>query len=216
MAARWLLFGERMLIHVGIGLAFLLALVAPAAAQSAPPPPPPPPGYAPEPVATPPKTYTFQVGGGYLVGGDLTIEDDDGAYDASLDGGPVLTFAVDRLVNPRISLGLFASGIKSEVEGTGVAIITLGGTIKSRFHLSNGMQIRVGAALGYQRTSVDEDGGITIEGVDIAPILELAFSPNRSKSFTLQATAISQPSGGGDEVDVTFAPIPYIAGLLEL
>ena len=200
--------------RVTILLAGLCAFAAPAGAQPAPPPPPPPPGLAPvAPPVSAPSTFAFQIGGGYLSSGTVFIE----GFEATSSGGPLGTLAIDSLVAPRMSLGLFAVGAHTEVGDIGANVATFGGTIKARFGSPSGVQLRVGVAFGLQLITLDEDedGSEMIKGFDVAPIVEVAFPSSGSLSFVLQASALSQPAGGNADVEVTFAPISYVAALLE-
>jgi hypothetical protein len=133
------------------------------------------------------------------------------------DAGALGSVAIDSLVSSRLSLGLFAVAARTEVEGTTAQISTVGMTIKSRFGSPTGTQFRVGVALGYQRITVEDAEGMDpIQGFDVAPIIEVAFPSTRSMNLVLQASALSQPAGGNSDVEVTFAPIGYVAALIEI
>lgn len=194
-------------------LAGLLVTTTTALADTAPAPPPPPP-YPGAPAAAPePDRFAFQIGAGYLSGGDVYVED----FEVETSGGALATLAVDSIVSSRLSLGLFAVAAKSDVGDTGATISTVGATIKSRFGSATGTQFRVGLAFGYQRIAIDDAEGMDpIQGFDIAPVLEVAFPSSGSMSFVLQASALSQPVGGNSDVEVTFAPIAYVAALVEI
>ena len=188
-----------------VPLALLLA--ATAHAQPAPPPPVPTPEAAP---AEP--RFAFQAGLGYLNGGNVYVDDSE----VETDGGGLLALAIDSLMSSRMSLGSFLVAARTDVAGTSATIATIGGTIKSRFGSPTGTQLRVGIAFGYQRITLDDAEDMdTIQGFDIAPIIEVAFPWRRSTRFVLQASALSQPAGGNSDVEVTFAPIAYLAALVE-
>jgi hypothetical protein len=191
------------------GLAAVLITATAALADTAPPSPPPPPGIT---SATELERFAFQGGLGYLNGGDVAVEDDE----VETDGGPLVSLAVDSIVSPRMSLGLFAIATSLDAGDSTARITTLGGTIKARFGAPTGTQVRVGVALGYQRITIEDADIEAIQGFDIAPIVEVAFPTSKSMRVVLQASALSQPAGGNSDVEVTFAPMGYLAALVEI
>jgi hypothetical protein len=191
------------------GLAAVLFTATTALADATPSPPPPPPGVVSQPD---PERFAFQGGLGYLNGGDVSVEDDE----VETDGGPLVSLAVDSIVTPRMSLGLFAVATSLDAGDDTARITTLGGTIKARFGAPTGTQLRVGVALGYQRMTIEDADVEAIQGFDIGPIVEVAFPTSKSMRVVLQASALSQPAGGNSDAEVTFAPMGYMAALLEI
>jgi hypothetical protein len=183
----------------------VLSAVRSTSAQPLPPLPP-----APPPPSEP--TLSFQIGAGYLSAGTAFVED----VEIDVDGGPLGALAIESIVTPRLSLGLFAVGVQTQAAGVDVRIATVGATIKTRFGAPTNTQLRVGIAFGYQTIELEEDDADPVEGFDIAPIIEVAFPASGSVAFVLQASALSQPVGGNADVEVTFAPIGYVGAMLEL
>lgn len=165
----------------------------------------------------PHSTFAFQFGAGYFNGGTVFVDGEE----LAVSEGAIGSVAIDAIVSPHLSLGLFSVAARTEVEGTSINVGTVGATIKARWGSSTGTQLRLGLAFGYQRISEDGNDGEdaadqAIHGLDIAPIIEVAFPSSGALQFVLQASALSQPIGGNREVDVTFKPIGYVAAMLEI
>jgi hypothetical protein len=181
----------------------------------APAPAPVPVPVGPTPVAEPSTaepSLVFQLGAGALSGGTVYID----GVDVDSSSGPIASIALDSIITPRLSIGLYAIVAQSSVLDIDGRIATAGATVKLRFGSPMGVQVRAGLGFGYQTITFDEEVDEEVRGLDVAPILELAVPLRSSLAFTLQVSAVSQPVGGNSDADVTFYPIPYACALLEL
>jgi hypothetical protein len=178
---------------------FALGITASAAAAETVPAPPPP----------VPAERTWSVGGklGYLMSGDAYV--DSGSFEGEVEtgSGAAVVVSADAMVAPRLSVGGFAFAATPD----DVRILTFGGTIKARFHAAPAIQIRPGAAVGYQ--TIDIEGADSTKGFDLGAFVEVAHVvPGRRLEWLLELGFITQPSGGNADIDLSFGPIFYVAG----
>ena len=68
--------------------------------------------------------------------------------------------------------------------------------------------------IAYQMEEVS-DGVDDVKGFGIAPVVEGAIPVSPELNILLQGSFISQPAGGNDDADVTFAPIIYFGAGVE-
>ena len=156
--------------------------------------------------------WNFTFKGGPLLPGTVNI-DPPGA-DVDTDMGWLLNAYIDALVAPKLSFGgfLLLAGTSASGGGTdsGATVATLGMTMKGRFILQNGMQLRPGLAIGYQMISGDAFDGV--KGLDVGGIFEVVKPlANKNTALVGELGFITQPSGGNNDADVTFGPIFYFA-----
>jgi hypothetical protein len=157
--------------------------------------------------------WNFTFKGGLLMPGSVTI--DPPGWDFDTGAGWLFNANFDAMVAPKLSFGgfLMLSGPSVTLLGDdyGVTVTTLGATIKGRFNLQNGMQLRPGLAIGYQMTSSDAYTD-NVKGLGIGGIFEVVKPLANSKNALVgELGFITQPSGGNSDVDVTFGPIFYLA-----
>ena len=118
--------------------------------------------------------------------------------------------AFDALLAEKVSMGgyLFYSGLTAEEVDQAANILGIGGTIKARFTLKSGIQIRPGVILAYQMTSGDAFDDVT--GLDVGFTGEVAFPLKKKNAIVAEIGFTSQPAGGNSDVDVTWSPIFYL------
>ncbi|MCX5754261.1 MAG: hypothetical protein NTW97_11600 [Candidatus Krumholzibacteria bacterium] len=150
--------------------------------------------------------------GGPLIPGTVTIDPPGG--DVDTDMGWLLNAYIDAMVAPKLSFGgfLLLAGTSASGGGTdsGATVATLGATVKGRFTLQNGMQLRPGLAIGYQMISGDAFDGV--KGLDVGGIFEIVKPlANNKNALVGEVGFITQPAGGNSDADVTFGPIFYLA-----
>ena len=86
--------------------------------------------------------------------------------------------------------------------------MTIGGTLKGRFALKGGTQLRPGVIFAYQITTVDEVDDIN--GLNVGFTFEAAFPLKDFNAIVAEIGFTTQPSGGNSDVDVTWSPIFYL------
>ena len=152
------------------------------------------------------QSWNMNFKGGVMLPGTVTIE----GYDVDTEMGWIINTAYDAMVAEKFSMGgyLFYSGIESE-GGEPANILAIGGTLKGRFTMQSGTQIRPGLILAYQMTTGDAFDDVT--GLDVGFTFEVAF-PLKKKHTAIvgELGFTSQPAGGNEDADVTWAPVFYI------
>lgn len=159
-----------------------------------------------------PSSFTANVKGGLLLASNDNIEVSD--FDMTLDSktSPFLKADLDAILMPKLSMGVYALftpiGIKdSDSKGN---LFSFGGTIKPRFTLSSGLQVRPGIAIGYNSLT-SEDFDDPSKGLNVGFQLELAKKVNDKLGIVGEFGFITQPVGGiKDVTDITYAPIFYL------
>ncbi|HUS64776.1 MAG TPA: hypothetical protein VMZ28_09555 [Kofleriaceae bacterium] len=181
--------------------------MAPAAAAPAPM------GVTADAPPPPPKRWWASGKAGFLMSGSGTSESDFGDLDFDTESGLFVMGGVDAAMGPRLSIGGFLFYASTGIEdGPDAHITTVGGTIKGRFTAGKA-EIRPGAAVGYQMMGGEAfDGTDDSKGLGIGGLVEVAFPMTTQADFLGELGFISQPTGGNDDVDLTFGPIFYIVG----
>jgi hypothetical protein len=155
--------------------------------------------------------WNLTLKGGPLFPGTVTI---DPGGDVDTDMGWLLNAYIDAMVAPKLSFGgfLLLAGTNASGGGkdSGATVATLGMTVKGRFKLQSGLQLRPGLAFGYQMISGDAFDGV--KGLDIGGIFEVVKPlANNKNALVGEVGFITQPAGGNSDADVTFGPIIYFA-----
>lgn len=155
--------------------------------------------------------WNFTFKGGLMMPGSVDVE----GYEFDTGTGWLLNAYFDAYVAPKLSIGAFLmlAGPSVTVTGDdyGVNITTIGATLKGRFTLQNGLQLRPGIAFGYQMTSSDAYTD-NVTGLDVGGIFEIAKPLKGGKNALVgELGFITQPSGGNEDADVTWGPIFYLA-----
>jgi len=147
---------------------------------------------------------------GPLFPGSVWIDDE---VELDTGTGVVLAANVDAVVARRFSFGgyvLFAH-IPSESGEDSATLKGLGVALRGRF--GSFLQVRPGVLLGYQSTGGDFD---EVMGMGVGVDVELATAVGTSDAFPLLNFGfITQPTGGNDDIDLTFGPLFYLAGGIE-
>ena len=155
------------------------------------------------------QSWNFNIKGGILLPGTVTYA---GYYTSEIDTdmGWIANAAFDALLAEKVSMGgyLFYAGTSPEESDQTANILTIGGTIKARFTLQGGTQIRPGLILAYQMTSGDAFDDV--KGLNVGFTGEVAFPLKNKNAIVTEIGFTSQPSGGNADADVTWAPILYL------
>jgi len=152
------------------------------------------------------QSWNFNIKGGILLPGTVTIE----GSDVDTDMGWIANAAFDALLAEKVSMGgyLFYAGTTPEEGDASANILAIGGTIKARFTLQGGTQIRPGVILAYQMVSGDVFDDVS--GLNVGFTGEVAFPLKNKNAIVTEIGFTSQPSGGNADADVTWAPIFYL------
>jgi len=156
--------------------------------------------------------FLLGVKGGVLFPGTMTISVEDVTeFDVDTEMGWMVGVKGDGMVAERFSMGFFLQriGVKAkDMEGE-AAVTTIGGTLKGHFGQPDGVKFRPGLAIGYQMVSHEEFSEDT-QGLDMGAVLEVAIPTSKAGAVDIELGFISQPVGGNDDFDLTFAPILYL------
>jgi hypothetical protein len=154
------------------------------------------------------QTWNWNFKGGIMLPGTVTVE----GYDADTELGWIANTAFDAMVAEKLSMGayLFYSGITEAETGYSeeANVLGLGGTLKGRFKLNSGIQLRPGIILAYQSTSGSAFDDIT--GLGVGLTFEVVFPLKDFNAIVGELGFTTQPSGGNEDVEVTWAPIFYL------
>jgi len=152
------------------------------------------------------QNWNMNFKGGVMLPGTVSIE----GFDVDTESGWIINTAYDAMVAQKLSMGgyFFYAGVTEEESGEGANIMTIGGTIKGRFPMSGGNQIRAGIILAYQMTSGDAFDDV--EGLNVGFTSEYVIPMKNKKAVVVELGFTSQPAGGNEHADVTWAPILYL------
>ena len=156
------------------------------------------------------QSWNWNFKGGILFPGTVTIE---GYGDGDTNMGWTFNTAFDGMVAEKISMGGYFSYSGTTEAETGndysANIMSIGGTIKGRFQLRGGTQLRPGVIFAYQLATSDyfEDD---VNGLNLGFTFEVAVPLKNYNAFIGEIGFTSQPAGGNESADVTWAPIFYL------
>jgi hypothetical protein len=155
------------------------------------------------------QSWNWNFKGGILLPGTVTVE---GFGDGDTNLGWIANTAFDALVAEKLSMGgYFSYAGTSEAESgedLSANIMSIGGTLKARFQLRGGTQLRPGIIFAYQLTTGDAFDDVS--GLNVGFTFEAVFPLKDYNAIVGEIGFTSQPSGGNDFGDVTWAPIFYL------
>ena len=155
------------------------------------------------------QSWNWNFKGGIILPGTVTVE----GYDADTELGWIVNTVFDAMVAEKLSMGgyFFYSGLTEAESGesNGANIMSIGGTLKARFPLRGGTQLRPGVIFAYQITTGDAFDDVN--GLNVGFTFEAAFPLKDRNAIVAEIGFTSQPSGGNSDVNVTWAPIFYLA-----
>jgi hypothetical protein len=154
------------------------------------------------------QSWNWNFKGGIMLPGTVTIE----GFDVDTELGWIANTAFDAMVAEKLSMGgyFFYSGITEGESGesNGANILSIGGTLKGRFQLQGGTQLRPGVIFAYQSTTGDAFDDIS--GLNVGFTFEAAFPLKDFNAIVAELGFTTQPSGGNEDADVTWGPIFYL------
>ena len=185
----------------------------------APPPPPPVVPLAVDAAAVVPHRFELGARIGMLSGGEVRPR---GAPQADLGDSLVLFADFNRVINPYLMVGVYASivsgsyqiGDADPADAPTLTMISAGATLKTRIPLNPKADLRFGLHMGRNAISVsgmDASGS----GVNMAPSFELSYKVTPTFALSGQLSFVSQVSGSvtldGEESKFTFAPLWFLS-----
>jgi hypothetical protein len=155
------------------------------------------------------QSWNWNFKGGILLPGTVTIE---GVGDADTNMGWIINTAFDAMVAEKLSMGgyFFYSGTSEAETGNdnGANVMTIGGTLRGRFPLKGGTQLRPGVVFAYQITTGDAFDDLS--GLNVGLSFDVAFPLKDFKAIVAELGFMTQPSGGNEDADITWGPMFYL------
>ncbi len=151
--------------------------------------------------------YGFVVG--YWTAGTVSVQ----GFEADKDGSLLLRVFADAYIMPKLAFGAYFNYAPYSQSGTDINALEFGGSIKPRFMIGEDVALKPGINFGYRWTSSDVSSAeIDAFGLNLSVELQKMIN---GRVFFGEFGFLSQPAGGNDLVDVTFAPIVYFgAGIV--
>lgn len=148
------------------------------------------------------------VSGGILLPGEAYVEEWD-VY-PEIDMSPMVSLSYDSYQVPSLGFGVFLNAASLSVEGESGTMITLGGAVKPRWMVGAAKDhtLDVSLGIGYRSVSSDELDD-SIQGLALNCLIELT-KPMVTRDLIFSFGFISQPTGGNEDITVTWAPIFHL------
>jgi hypothetical protein len=154
------------------------------------------------------QSWNWNFKGGIMLPGTVTVD----GYDGDTELGWIVNTAFDAMVAQKLSMGgyLFYSGVTEAETGEslGANVLSIGGTLRGRFILKSGIQLRPGIILAYQSTTGDAFEDVT--GLNVGLSFDVVFPLQDFNAIVGELGFTTQPSGGNEDSDVTWSPIFYL------
>lgn len=148
---------------------------------------------------------------GPIFEGAVNVDPPDEEFDT--DGGFLWGIDLDGYTGERLSMGLRILGTSvdlSEYSDVTLQITSINGTIKGHIPLGVKSEFRPGFIVGYNSITPDGTDLDDSAGLNLGLAAGYAYKINPRSCITAEFSFLSQVTGGGDDYDLTFAPIPFL------
>lgn len=152
------------------------------------------------------KNYDIALEVGAWLPGSINVE----GYDASKDMSLLFRAFADAYLMPKFAVGCYFNYTSATVEDVDGTFVEFGISLKPRFFMSPVVAIKPGLNIGYRNTSVE--GQDSADGLGVNLSVELQYLIGSDYTVFGDFGFLTQPTGGNDVADITWAPIFYIAG----
>ncbi len=157
------------------------------------------------------KNTDIGLGAGVWLPGTVDVEGEDVDKNMCF----LIRLFIDSYVVEQFAFGGYANFSNPEFEygpyKEEATMYEFGLALKYRLLLGNKMPLKIGLNIGYRK--MDADAPIDdVEGMGLNLSAELQFSAKGSVTPFIEGGFLTQPAGGNDDADVTWAPIFYVAG----
>ncbi|MBN2789627.1 MAG: hypothetical protein JXR69_05520 [Candidatus Delongbacteria bacterium] len=154
------------------------------------------------------KEYDLGFMVGLWMGGDVNIE----GYSADKDGCLLIRGFADAYLIPKLAMGAYFNFSPATIETEDITVFEFGGSIKPRFLIREDLAIKPGLNIGYRTASGDEPE-IEMDGFALNLSIEVQKAME-TMILSFEGGFLSQPAGGNEWVEISWAPIMYLgAGL---
>jgi len=150
----------------------------------------------------------MSISGGFLLPGEAYVEEFDVYPETDLS--PMISFSYDTYQISSVGFGAFLNVASLSVEEESGTMFTLGAAIKPRWMVgaAKDRTLDIGLLIGYRSVSSDEFDD-SIEGLALNLLVEYT-KPGATRDLIFSGGFISQPTGGNEDITVTWAPIFHI------
>lgn len=165
------------------------------------------------------KEFDIGAAAGVWLPGTISIED----LDLDKSAGLLVRVFGDAYLMPKFAVGAYFNYSTATLEKNSIEVDAtfweLGIALKPRFVLSPTVALKPGLNVGYRNSNRDRvagfddpDDDLSADGLGLNLSVELQILLEGGYIFFVEGGFLSQPAGGTDDVDVTWAPIMYLAG----
>jgi len=165
------------------------------------------------------KEFDIGAAAGVWLPGTISIED----LDLDKSAGLLVRVFGDAYLMPKFAVGAYFNYSTATLEKNSIEVDAtfweLGIALKPRFVLSPTVALKPGLNVGYRNSNRDRVAGfddpdedLSADGLGLNLSIELQILLEGGYIFFVEGGFLSQPAGGTDDVDVTWAPIMYLAG----
>jgi len=155
-----------------------------------------------------PSSFAANIKGGLFMTGPG--KPNVGGTELELKVSPVLKADLDGILVPKLSMGLFFLYTPMKLKNSDISnnFFSVGMTIKPRFTVVTGLQVRPGVAIGYNHIK-NENMIDPSNGLNVGFQIEVSKTMQNNLGIVGEFGFTSQPVGGDGNVDITFPPIFY-------
>lgn len=156
-----------------------------------------------------PTSFTANIKGGLFMTGPG--KPNVGGTEVDLKVSPAFKVDLDGILVPKLSMGLFFLYTPMKLKDSDVNnnFMSVGMTIKPRFTVASGLQIRPAVAIGYNHIK-NENMKDPSNGLNVGFQIEVSKTIQQNLGIVGEFGFASQPVGGDGNVDITFPPIFYL------
>jgi hypothetical protein len=161
--------------------------------------------------------------GGVIFPGTINIDWGEDDIDLDTQTGFMLKAYFDQFVSPVFGVGIYAQYVSTTLEYEDLEadadMYEFGFGFKTKFMISPAIALKPGLEIGYRKSDRESlapgDDETDADGLAINVAAEIQFMFSNGYIFSLMPGFITQPVGGNDDTDVTWAPIIYLmAGIV--
>jgi hypothetical protein len=161
-----------------------------------------------------PKNFAIGAGPGIAFAGSIDYE---GIGEIDTDSSWLFDFYADAILIPALSMGGYvtlSSLPPDEGDSDAASFLSVGVSLKGRIRLSRAVRIRPALLFGYNNID-HEDWDDASSGMNVGFQADVAIALNDSFALVPRFGFFSQPVGGNDAAEITFAPHPSLAVAVE-
>jgi len=158
------------------------------------------------------KSWGIIAKGGAYLGGEYYVEPKMPYHWYETDLGLFSGLELEAILARSFSAGFFVHSVftsSGRFDGD-ITIMTMGLTLKGRIDLGS-VELRPGAALGYQISAIEDSNLDNVTGFSPGAMVQVAYPLQNGHAVVGEVGFITQPIGGNDQIDLTFGLHFYLA-----